>query len=99
MGPKAFLEMLGVSGLRFCARTHFKKVLYRCRDLFTNVNTSDYSLALEKQHPVMIGSDEAPFNDLDLSFLLKKRDKLKLTIISEHFCQKQRYKNGINYLR
>ena len=43
--------------------------------------TSDYSLALEKQHPVTIGSDDAPFTALI---------NLILTIITENFCQKQR---------
>ena len=73
-----------------------------CRNLFTNENTSDYSLALEKQHPITIGSDEALFYDLNFSFQIFLKNgggKLKLTIITEHFCQKQHYKNGINYLR
>ena len=61
--------------------------------------TSDYSLALVKQHPVMNGSDESPFYDLNLSSQRKKGINLKLTILTEHFCHKQHYKNGINHLR
>ena len=34
--------------------------------------TSDYSLALVKQHPVTNGSDESPFYDLNLSSQIKK---------------------------
>ena len=30
-GTEAFLELLGVSGLRLCARTHLKKALYHTR--------------------------------------------------------------------
>ena len=60
--------------------------------------TSDYSLAREKQHPVTNGSDEAPFYNLNLSSQIKKGINLKLIIITEHFGQKQCYKNGINYL-
>ena len=46
----------------------FNRNVIGCHNLFTNVKTSDYSLALEKQHPVTIGSDEAPFTTLTSRF-------------------------------
>ena len=61
--------------------------------------TPGYSLVLVKQQPVMNGSDESPFYDLNLSSQIKKGINLKLTILTEHFCHKQHYTNGINDLR
>ena len=45
---------------------------YVCRDLSTNVNRSDYSLALEKLHLGMAGNDEALFTTLTSRYSKKK---------------------------
>ena len=47
--------------------------------------TSGYSLVLVKQHPVMNGSDESPFYDLNLSSQIKKRDKFEINYINRTF--------------
>ena len=47
--------------------------------------TSNYSLALVKQHPVMNGSDESPFYDLNLSSPIKKRDKFEINYCNRTF--------------
>ena len=70
-----------------------------CRNLSTNVHIG----LLARPRKTTSGYDRklrSPFYGLDLSFqIFKKGINLKLTIITEHFCQKKRYKNGINNFR
>ena len=70
---------------------------YSCRDLFIIVNTLDYSL---EKKPIWLRSEMTkPFLRPWPPVTAKKGDKLKLTTITEQFCQKYLYKNEINYLR
>ena len=63
-----------VKGIRFVIASAFCEVArYICRDLPTNVNRSDYSLALEKLHPGTAENDKALFTTLTSGYSQKKK--------------------------